>query len=329
VIRRREFITVLGGAAAWPLAARAQQRERMRRIGVLAPFAESDRQGQARVAAFRQRMSQLGWAEGRNIQIDYRWTDGEADRAHTYAAELVARAPAAIVANGTPLVAALQRVTRDVPIVFTGVSDPIDAGFIASLARPGGNITGFTTFEYALAGKWLEILVEVAPNTKRILVILNRRNATSIGHLRTMEAAVAALRLELTAADVKDVADIERAIGGFAGPESAGIVVLPDNLTVVHNRLIITLIAARRMPAIYPVPFFAAAGGLIAYGVDIADQFRSAGSYVDRILKGEKPADLPVQAPTKYELVINMKTAKTLGLDVPPTLLARADEVIE
>ena len=328
-MKRREFITLLGSAAAWPLAARAQQRERMPHVGLLAPFAESDRQGQARVTAFRQRMSQLGWAEGRNIQIDYRWSGGEADRARDYAAELVALAPAAIVANGTPLVAALQRVTRTVPIVFTGVSDPIDAGFIESLARPGGNITGFTTFEYTIAGKWLEILVEIVPDTKRIMVILNRRNATSIGLLRAMETAVGALRLELTAADVQGAADIERAIDGFAGRASAGVVVLPDNLTVVHHRPIIDLVAERHMPAIYPVPFFAAAGGLIAYGVDIADQFRSAASYVDRILEGEKPADLPVQAPTKYELVINLKTAKQLGLTVPSSLLARADEVIE
>jgi putative ABC transport system substrate-binding protein len=328
-VKRRDFITLFGGAAGWPFLARAQQRERMPLVGVLVPFAESDRQGQARVTAFRQRMSQLGWAEGRNIRFDYRWSGGEADRARGYAAELVALAPAAIVANGTPLVVALQQVTRTVPIVFTGVSDPIDAGFIESLARPGGNITGFTTFEYAIAGKWLEIMVEIVPDTKRIMVILNRRNATSIGLLGAMETAAGALRLELTAADVQGAADIERAIDGFAGRASAGVVVLPDNLTVVHHRLIITLVAGRHMPAIYPVPFFAAAGGLIAYGVDIADQFRSAASYVDRILKGEKPADLPVQAPTKYELVINLKTAKALGLDVPPTLLARADEVIE
>jgi putative tryptophan/tyrosine transport system substrate-binding protein len=329
-MKRREFITLLGGAAAaWPLAAQAQQRERMPNVGVLVPFAESDRQGQARVTAFRQRMIQLGWSEGRNIQIDYRWSGGEADRARGYAAELVALAPAAIVANGTPLVAALQGVTRTIPIVFTGVSDPVDAGFIESLARPGGNITGFTTFEYAIAGKWLEILGEIVPDTRRIMVILNRRNATSIGHLRAMESAVAALRLELTAADVQGAADIEQAINGFAGGASAGVVVLPDNLTVVHHRLIIAMVAARRMPTIYPVPFFAAAGGLIAYGVDIADQFRSAAIYVDRILRGEKPSDLPVQAPTKYELVINLKTAKALGLDIPPSLLARADEVIE
>jgi ABC-type uncharacterized transport system substrate-binding protein len=329
VSNRRKFITLLGGAAAWPIAARAQQRERMPHVGVLAPFAENDRQGQARVTAFRQGMSQLGWAEGRNIQIDYRWSGGEDARASDYAAELVALAPAAIVANGTPLVAALQRETRTIPIVFTGVSDPIDAGFIETLARPGGNITGFTTFEYTLAGKWLEILIEIAPDTKRIMVILNRRNATSIGHLRAMETFVGTLRLELTAADVQGPADIERAIDGIADRTSTGVVVLPDNLTVVHYRLIIALVAGRHLPAIYPVPFFAAAGGLIAYGVDIADQFRSAASYVDRILKGEKPADLPVQAPTKYELVINLKTAKALGVTVPDTLLARADEVIE
>jgi ABC-type uncharacterized transport system substrate-binding protein len=328
-LKRREFITLISGVAAWPLAARAQQAAGLRRVGVLVPFAESDLQGQARVTAFRQRMSQFGWAEGRNIQFDYRWSGGEADRARGYAAELVALAPAAIVANGTPLVVALQRETRTVPIVFTGVSDPIDAGFIESLARPGGNITGFTTFEYAIAGKWLEILVEIVPHTKRILVILNRRNATSIGLLRAMESAVGTLRLELTAVDVQGAADIERAIDGFARRASAGVVVLPDNLTVVHHQLIIALVAARHMPAIYPVPFFATAGGLIAYGVDIVDQFRSAASYVDRILKGEKPADLPVQAPTKYELVINLKTAKALGLEMPQTLLARADEVIE
>jgi putative tryptophan/tyrosine transport system substrate-binding protein len=270
-------------------------------------------------------MGQLGWVEGRNIHVDYRSTGGDADRAHDYAAELVALAPAAIVTNGATLVATLQRMTRTVPIVFTGVSDPIDTGFAKSLEWPGGNITGFTTFEYMIAGKWLEILVEIAPETKRIMVILNRQNATSVGLLRAMETVVGALRLELVAADVQGATDIQRAIDAFAGQANAGIIVLPDNLTVVHHQLIIDLVAERHMPTIYPVPFFAVAGGLVAYGVDIADQFRSAAGYVDRILTG----DLPVQAPTKYELVINRKAANALGLTVPPSLLATADEVIE
>jgi putative tryptophan/tyrosine transport system substrate-binding protein len=274
-------------------------------------------------------MGQFGWVESRNIHVDYRWTGGDANRAHDYAAELVALAPAVIVANGAPLVAALQRMTRTVPIVFTGVSDPIDAGFVKSLERPGGNITGFTTFEYMIAGKWLEILVEIAPETRRIMVILNQQNATSVGLLRAMETVVGALRLKLVAADVQGATDIERAIDGFAGQANAGVIVLPDNLTVVHHQLIIDLVAERHMPTIYPVPFFAVAGGLVAYGVDIADQFRSAADYVDRILKGDTPANLPVQAPTKYELVVNLKTAKALGLVVPRALLATADAVIE
>ena len=330
-MRRREFIILLGGAAvAWPLAARAQQADRMRRVGVLVSRIADDPEEQARLAAFVQGLQKLGWTEGRNVRIDYRWAAGDADRSRTYAAELVALAPDVIVAAGSQSVAALEQTTRTVPIVFASVVDPVGAGYVTRLARPGGNATGFTAFEYSLSGKWLELLKEIAPNLTRIAILRDPALAAGIGQFAVIQAmAPPSFGVELSPIDVRDAGEIERDVAAFAGETKGGLIVTGSSGAAVHRELIIMLAARHRLPAVYPFRNYVTSGGLISYGPDPTDQFRRAAGYVDRILKGEKAADLPVQAPTKYELVINLKTAQALGLTVPPLLLARADAVIE
>jgi len=327
-MQRRKFITLIGGAAAaWPLTARAQQPERMRRIGVLISLAADDRQGQARLAAFQQALQQLGWTDGRNVRIDTRWAAGDTSR--RYAAELVALAPDVILASGGSIVATLLQATRTVPIVFTLTPDPVGAGFVASLARPGGNVTGFTAFEYGMSAKWLELLKEIAPRVTRVALLRDPATPQGIGQFGAIQSVAPSLGLEVSPIDVRDSGEIERDVAAFARGSNGGLIVTGSGLAIVHRELIITLAARYKLPAIYFERLFVTAGGLIAYGPDPIDLHRRAAAYVDRILKGEKPADLPVQAPTKYELAINLKTAKALGLTVPQTLLARADEVIE
>jgi len=329
-MRRREFITLVGGAAAWPMVARAQQNERVRRIGVLVASSADDAEFQARVAAFNEGLAQLGWTEGRNVRIDTRWATTNADELRKHAAELAAPTPDVLVgASGTTTVAALLQATRTVPIVFAIVVDPVGAGFVASLARPGGNATGFTMFEYGMAGKWLELLKQIAPGVTRAAVLRDPAIASGIGQFGAVQAVAPSLGVELSPVDVRDAREIERAVTAFAGIQNGGLVVTASPSSTVHRDLIIALAARHKLPAVYFERFFVAAGGLISYGPDLLDQYRRAAGYVDRILKGEKPADLPVQAPTKYELVINLKTAKALGLTVPPSVLARAAEVIE
>ena len=328
-IKRREFITLLSGAAvAWPLAAGGQQPERMRRIGVLMNLASDDAEGQARLAAFHQGLQQLGWTVGRNVQIDYRWSAGNADYIRKFAAELVALAPDVIVSTGSPSVAVLQQATRSVPIVFTAVVDPVGGGLVASLARPGGNATGFMLFEYSTSGKWLELLKEIAPRVMRAAVIRDPTLTAAVAQFAAIQGAAGSLGVELSPIDMRDAGEIERAVTAFSRVSNGGLIVTASGSSA-RRSLIITLAARHKLPAVYACRFFATSGGLISYGPDIIDPFRRAAGYVDRILKGEKPADLPVQTPTKYELVINLKTAKALGLEVPATLLARADEVIE
>jgi ABC-type uncharacterized transport system substrate-binding protein len=328
-MRRREFITLLGGAVAWPRAARAQQPERMRRIGVLMNLGSDDAEGQARNAAFLQGLQELGWTVGRNVRIEYRWGAGDAELFRRHASELVALAPDVILAGGGAVVPSLLQATRTVPIVFTGTPDPVGAGFVESLARPGGNATGFTIFEYGTSGKWLELLKEIAPHVTRAAVIRDPAIAAGVGQLGAIQFVAPSLGVELRPLGVRDAGEIERVVTAFARSSNGGLIVTGSALAVVHRELITTLAARYRLPAVFPSRSFVTVGGLISYGPDSIDPYRQAAGYVDRILKGEKPADLPVQAPTKYELVINLKTAKALGLDVPPTLLARADEVIE
>ena len=329
-MRRREFITLLGGAvAAWPLAVRAQQPERMRRIGVLMALSANDPEAQARVAAFLQGLQELGWSVGHNVIVDIRWSaDSNAD-ARKYAAELVALAPDVILAQGSSPVASLLQVTSTVPIVFTNVADPVGAGYVDSLARPGGNITGFAPFEYSMSGKWLQLLKEIAPGVTRVAVFRDPSIAAGPGQFGVIQVAAPSLGVELRPFAVRDEGEIERALALFAQSPNSGLIVTGGPQAASHRDLIIALAARHRLPAVYYARYWAAAGGLISYGPDFLDQFRRAAGYVDRILKGEKPADMPVQAPTKYELVINLKTAKALGLTIPPSLLARADEVIE
>ena len=328
-IKRREFITLLSGTAvAWPLAAGGQQPERMRRIGVLMNLASDDAEGQARLAAFHQGLQQLGWTVGRNVQIDYRWSAGNADYIRKFAAELVALAPDVIVSTGSPSVAVLQQATRSVPIVFTAVVDPVGGGLVASLARPGGNATGFMLFEYSTSGKWLELLKEIAPRVMRAAVIRDPTLTAAVAQFAAIQGAAGSLGVELSPIDMRDAGEIERAVTAFSRVSNGGLIVTASGSSA-RRSLIITLAARHKLPAVYAFRYFATSGGLISYGPDIIDPFRRAAGYVDRILKGEKPADLPVQTPTKYELVINLKTAKALGLEVPATLLARADEVIE
>jgi putative ABC transport system substrate-binding protein len=326
---RREFVTFLLGAAVWPMAARAQQPAPMRRIGVLMNLASDDAEGQARLAAFHQGLQQLGWTIGSNVQIDYRWGGGNADRIRKFAAELVALAPDVILSAGAPSVAALQQTTRTVPVVFVTVVDPVSSGFVDSLARPGGNITGFAGYEYSISGKWLELLKEIAPGMRRVAVIRDVALTAGGGQLGVIQALAPSVGAEVFPVSVRDAGEIERAITAFALSPNGGLIVTGSTLAVVHRDLIVTLAARYKLPAIYFGRYFVVGGGLISYGPGFADHYRHAASYVDRILKGEKAADLPVQAPTKYELVINLKTARALGLDVPPTLLARANEVIE
>jgi putative ABC transport system substrate-binding protein len=329
-IRRREFIFTLGGAAAgWPLAARAQQGERMRRVGVLSPYAADDREARARLAAFLQAMQQLGWADGRNVRIDTRWGAGNASDIRKFAAELVALAPDVILANTSGAIAPLQQATRTVPIVFVGVIDPVGAGYVDSLARPGGNTTGFTAYEYSVGAKWLELLKQIAPGVTRAAVLRDPAIAAGPGQLAAIQGVAPSLGVELRPVGVRDAGEIERDVTNFAREPNGGLIVTGSPGSVIHRALIIALAARHRLPAIYNTRFWAADGGLISYGPHLLDQFWRAAGYVDRILRGEKPADLPVQAPTKYELVINLKTARALGLEIPPTLLARADEVIE
>ena len=329
-MKRRTFVTLLGGAAAsWPLVARAQQGERMRRIGVLTNLSQSDSEGRARDEAFVQGLRQLGWTEGTNLQIDRRFTDGDAGRARQYAQELVALAPDVILTTGSAGLVPLLQVTRTVPIVFTIVPDPVGAGFVDSLARPGGNATGFVQFEFGLAGKWLELLKEVAPDVTRVAVLREPGLTAAIAQFAALQAVAPSFRIELVPLNFRDQADIERTVASFARSRNDGMIVTSGPLAAVHRKTIIATAARHKLPAVYVSRFTALDGGLISYGPDFVDQYRRAANYVDRILKGEKPADLPVQAPTKYELVINLKTAKAIGITVPPSLLARADEVIE
>jgi putative tryptophan/tyrosine transport system substrate-binding protein len=327
-MKRREFITLLGGAATWPLAARAQQGERVRRIGVLMHLAADDPEGQARHAAFLQGLEQSGWSAGRNVRIDTRWGASEADR-RRYAAELVALAPDVILASNSQSTLALQAATNTVPIVFANVTDPVAAGFVESLARPGGNATGFTLFEYGISAKWLELLKEVAPGVTRVAVIREATNPAGIGQFAAIQSVAPSHGVQVSSVVVRDGSEIERAVGTLARSPNSGLIVTASGLRESDGQLIVLLAARYRLPAVYPFPFFVTDGGLICYGPHSREQYRRAAQYVDRILKGEKPSELPVQAPNKYELVINLKTAKALGLDLPATILARADEVIE
>ena len=329
-MRRRTFITLLGGAAAaWPLGARAQQPERMRRVGILMSGTESDPELQARVAVFRQALEQLGWSEGRNIHIDIRFAAIRTDQYSALANEMIALHPDVILGHTTPVAAALQRESRTVPIVFVNVSDPVGTGLVASLARPGGNITGLMLYEEGITSKWLALLKEIAPHLKRTALVANPISTPYDYFVRSAKAVAPSLALDLVPSPIANAADIEHVIETFARVPDGGLLVLPDGTSIQHRDLIIALAARHRLPTVYAYRFFVAAGGLMSYGTDVIDQNRRAAAYIDRILRGAKPADLPVQAPTKYETVLNLKTAKALGLDVPPSLLVRADEVIE
>src|SRR6516225_1781043 len=330
-MRRRDFIkAIVGSSVAWPLTARAQQpRERMRRIGVLMHLAADDPEGQSRVAAFLQGLQEAGWAVGRNVNIDVRWAAGEAERYRRYAAEIVALTPDVILTSATPSIRAMQQATRTVPIVFVLVPDAVGTGIVDSLSRPGGNTTGFTSTELGMPVKWLELLKDIAPKMTRAAVLRDAADATAIGQFGAVKGAAPSFGVEISPIGVGNAEEIERGITAFAREPNGGLIVLPVPPTVVHRNLIIELAAQHRLPAVYNSRYWIAEGGLVSYGPDVLDQYRHAAGYVDRILKGEKPADLPVQAPTKYELVINVKTAKALGLDLPSSLLGRADEVIE
>jgi putative tryptophan/tyrosine transport system substrate-binding protein len=328
-VKRREFISLVGGAAAWPFAAQAQHGERMRRIGALMAQAEDDPDRGVRVAAFAQGLQQLGWTIGGNVRIDYRWATSDVERSR-YAAELVALKPDVLFATSGATVGALQQATRTVPIMFVTVIDPVGGGWIASLARPGGNATGFAAAEFSLSAKWLELLKEIAPSVTRVAVIRDPSVPSGSGGFAAIQTVAPSFGIELTPVGVRDAGEIEHGITAFARSPNGGLIMVgPPSSVTLHRDLIIRLAAQHRLPAVYGARFYVANGGLIAYAADPVDQFRRAASYVDRILKGEKPADLPVQAPTKYELVINLKTAKAIGLEVPATVLARADEVIE
>jgi putative ABC transport system substrate-binding protein len=326
-VKRRQFITLIGGAAAWPLVARAQQG--VRRIGIMMNLAADDPEGQARVAAFLQGLQEAGWVVGRNTQIDIRWGMGDPERIRKNVTELLALTPDAVFGTTFPIVMELQQATRAVPIVFAGLFDPVGAGLVTSLARPGGNTTGFASFEYGLSVKWLELLKQVAPGVTRVAVLRDSLTPVGIGQLAAIQGVAPSFGVELTPIVVRDAGEIEPAVAAFARSPDDGLIVTIGTLTDAHRDVIGKLAARLRLPAVYPFPFFVRSGGLISYGTDIIDSYRRAASYVDRILKGEKPADLPVQQPTKIQLAINIKAAKALGLTVPDTLLARADEVIE
>jgi putative ABC transport system substrate-binding protein len=328
-MRRREFILALGGAAAWPLGVRAQQSQRLRRVGVLLSAAADDPLSIARYTAFLQGLQALGWTDGRNVRIDVRWSAGDAQRARKYAAEIVALSPDVIMVNGSLSLGPLSQATHTVPIVFALVADPVGAGWVDSLSRPGGNVTGFMNFEYSLSAKWPELLKEIAPSVKRVGVLRAANFVPDIGQFAVIQSVAASVGVEPRPINVQDAAEIERSVAAFASSANGGLIAAGSPFTSIHHDLIISLAARYKLPAIYPEPFFAKAGGLIAYGPNNEDEFRGAAGYVDRILRGEKPADLPVQAPTKHTLVINLKTANTLGLTVPAGLSSRADEVIE
>jgi putative tryptophan/tyrosine transport system substrate-binding protein len=327
-VNRRAFISLLA-AAAWPLAARAQQSERVRRIGVLMGYTDDDPEAKARLTAFRQGLEQFGWTEDRNIRFEYRWTAGNPDLIKTHAAELVASTPDVILAGLTLGVQALRRETQSIPIVFANIADPVGSGIIPSLAKPDGNVTGFTALEYAIVGKWLELLKEIAPGIERVALIGGPDDVFANSFRRTLEATAPRLAVRPVALEVRSAADIERTIDAFAHEPKGGLLVVPALTASLHRALIFRMAERHRLPAVYPFRFYAADGGLASYGPDMIDQYRRVASYVDRILRGAKPADLPVQAPTKFDFVINLKTAKALGIEIPPTLLARADEVIE
>jgi putative ABC transport system substrate-binding protein len=328
-MRRRQFITLLGGAAAWPLVVRAQQSERIRRIGVLMVAVAGDPEMMRRLGALQGELGRLGWVEGRNLRLETRWAGGDPERIRNAAAELVSLAPDIIIANGSSAMDAMQRATRTVPVLFVVVPDPIGAGYADSLARPGGNATGFSQFEFGIGAKWLELLKEVASDLRQAGVVRDPTITAGPGQFGAIQSVAPSLGVEITPLNVRDATEIERVITTFARRANAGLVVTGSALAVVHRKLIMELAAKYKLPAVYFADYFVKEGGLVSYGPDLIDQYRQAASYVDRILKGDKPADLPVQAPTKYELVINLKTAKALGLDLPQTLLARADEVIE
>lgn len=328
-MRRREFIGLVGGAAVWPVVTQAQQGEKMRRIGVLLPAAADDQEFQARLGAFLQALQQSGWIIGRNVQLEYRWTEGNLDNIRKYAAELIALGPDVILADGSAAVGALLKGTRTVPIVFPVAGDPVGAGFVETLGRPGGNVTGFMNFEYSISAKWLELLKQIAPDVTRVAVLRNPANPTGTGQYGVIQAIAPSLRMEVSPVDVRDADEIERSVAIFARQPNGGLIVTADPNAIMHRKRIVDLGERFKLPTVYFARFFASGGGLVSYGPDIVDQYRHAAGYVDRILRGEKPADLPVQAPTRLETVINLKTAKALRLTVPPQLLARADEVIE
>ena len=330
-MRRREFITLLGGAAvSWPLVARAQQAERVRRIGVLMGFAENNSRAQAHMAAFRDGLQKLGWTEGRNIRIDTRWAAFDAESRQRFAKELIALQPDLILSHSTPTTAELLLQTRTIPIIFATVTDPVGSGFVANLPRPGGIVTGFTLVEPTMAAKWVELLKEIAPHVNRVAMLFNPATATYADYfLKPFKAAALSFAVEAIAAPARDTSELQSVIAAQVREPNGGLIVMPDSFTDANREEITSLAARYHLPAVYAYRFFAERGGLLSYGADLSDNFRRAAEYVDRILKGERPADLPVQAPTKYELVINLKTAKALGLKIPPSLLARADEVIE
>jgi ABC-type uncharacterized transport system substrate-binding protein len=328
-MRRRDFIATVSGAVAWPLAAQAQQSNRMRRVGLLMGYPEGDAEGQANLATFRQGLLELGWIEGRNIQIDVRWGGADPNKAQTFARELIGMTPDVIVPNTNLMTAILQKETQTIPIVFVFVGDPVASGYVTNLARPGGNTTGFSALDSAIGGKWLELLKEIAPHVTRVAVILHPETPPNVGFLRAAEAAASSFGVKVVAIGVHSAPEIEHPVTEFAAEANGGLIIAPHAVTLTYRKLIIDLAARYRLPTVYGFRIFATSGGLLSYGTNPRDQFRRGASYVDRVLKGEKPGDLPVQDPTEYELVINLKTAKALGLDVPPLLQQRADELLE